>query len=386
MSAAGRAPAVIVGGGIGGLTAAIALRRAGIDVRVFEQAAAFQPVGAGLHLWCNALLALRQLDMADAVADVGVPIEQSQCVTWRGELLGDWPVGVYSRALGVPTVGVTRADLHAVLLAALDPEVLTLGARCTGFTPDDSGVTVRFAGGCQERGALLIGADGIRSAVREQLGSAPQRYAGYTAWRALLPFDEDLAPPGLFRIHLGPGARFLFYRVRPDVLYWLALARAPEGGADVEGQRRAALLQRYRGFAAPVEAIIDATPESAILRTDIHDRRPSRHWGDGRVTLLGDAAHAMTPNSAQGACQAIEDAVALAKHVAGVSDGVVSALRSYEATRRRRTARLVRKSRILGSISQWANPYACALRDPVLRVMFRTVAWQQQRQEMSYQV
>ena len=363
--------AIVVGGGVGGLTAAIALRQAGIDTVVFERAAQLRPVGAGLHLWTNAFLALQQIGLAEAVAATGTVVERSQYLTAEGRLLAEWKTGELGRRLGAPTVGVTRADLHRELMAALGKDSTIAAAEFTGFAQDGSGVTVRFRDGREERCDLLIGADGVRSAVRAQLlGSAEPRYAGYSAWRAITAFEHPALPRGNFALYWGRGARLICYRVGGGLMYWLALWRAPAGGRDPEGGRRAAALARYRHFAAPVPALIEATDEAAIVRTDIVDRAPISRWGEGRVTLLGDAAHPMTPNQAQGACQAIEDGVSLARCVREAAE-VPAALRDYEGRRRARAAYFVRLSRFSGWWGSWESPAACAVRDAILGPMMR---------------
>jgi 2-polyprenyl-6-methoxyphenol hydroxylase-like FAD-dependent oxidoreductase len=268
------------------------------------------------------------------------------------------------RRLGEVSIVVHRADLQAILLRALDSDAVRLGAHCTGFTQDGDRVTARFADGEEAHGDLLIGADGLHSVVRAQLfGAAAPRYAGYTAWRAVAPFDHARLTPGET---MGRGARFGMAPVSGGRAYWYATLTTPEGGRDVEGGRKRALLEIFRGWHTPIEALIAATDETAILRNDIYDRDPLSHWSVGRVTLLGDAAHPMTPNLGQGACQALEDAVALADALKD-SDDVRAALRAYEERRIGRTSALVRQARQIGAVGQWSNPLACRLRDALLK-------------------
>ena len=368
------------------MTAAIALRARGIDATVYERAPALGPVGAGLHLWTNALHVYQQLGIADRIEAVGTRVERAEYLTSSGRLLAVWPAGDWGRRHGAPTIGITRPRLHDVLTAALDDEALQLGCECTGFEEDADGVVARFANGREERGDVLIGADGIRSIVRAQLhGAREPRYSGYTAWRAVLPFSHELAPPGLFRLHWGRGARFVFYHVGDGELYWLAMAKAPQGEQDPEGGAKPVVQARYRDFVDPVAAILEATPEDRIFRTDIIDREPIQAWGEGRVTLLGDAAHPMTPNQAQGACQAVEDALVLAKTLEGADD-TAAALRSYEEQRIERTSAFVTMSHRVGSWSLMENPVAVAVRDRALGLMFKTVAARAQEKSIAYRV
>jgi 2-polyprenyl-6-methoxyphenol hydroxylase-like FAD-dependent oxidoreductase len=357
--------AIVAGGGIGGLATALALQRAGVEAVVLERRAEVSQIasGAGLMVWHNGMSVLERLGVADAVLAGSTPIERFEFRTWRGAPLSCWQVGELGRALGSPTVGVARADLHAALLGALAPGTLKLASAVDAFALDGDEVVV---GG--ERADVLIGADGIGSAVRTQLqGRREPRYAGYTTWRGVLDFPEAEAPSGLARKLWGPGRRLISYRVGDGKLYWLALTRAPRGGRDPEGGHRDAVLAEHRGW--PIEAMLEATPEDAIARLDIVDHKPLRRWGEGRVTLLGDAAHAMTPNKGQGACQALEDALVLARHLSSDTDPA-SALRAYEDERRKRTAGFQRESRTIGALGRWRTRAACAARDAVIRASF----------------
>jgi 2-polyprenyl-6-methoxyphenol hydroxylase-like FAD-dependent oxidoreductase len=371
----GRARTIIVGAGIGGLTAAIALRQAGADPLVVERAPSLEALqlGAGLHLWTNALQALRQLGLAEQVAAIGTPMRTQRYLDWRGRSLGTLDVEGISHRLGAPTVGVSRPQFHRVLADALDGTQVRLGAACVGFEQDRRGVTVRFDDGTEERGDVLVGADGIGSVVRRQLhGPTPPVYAGYTAWRAICDFSHPRVPVGEMWIHWGRGARILHYHVSGQRLYWLALVKAPQGGSDPPGGRRRAVTERYRGWPEPIEAMLASTDESAISRADVVDRDPIGHWGTGRVTLLGDAAHPMTPNLAQGAGQAIEDGVALARALDEDADAV-AALRTYEQRRAERANGLSETSRMVGRLSLLSSPLTCAARDNVaLRTVYAT--------------
>ena len=379
--------AIIVGAGIGGLTAAIALRRAGIEAVVFERAGALRQiqVGGGIVLWSNAMRPMQQLGLAEPVRAIGAPVEQFEFRTSRGELLAHWPVGEISRKVGAPTLGMSRADLHPVLAGALDDGVLHLGAQCTDFSQDEAGVTVRFADGREERGDLLIGADGINSTVRaHQFGEAGVRYAGYTVWQGTTDFAHALAPAGLFRRLWGLGSWSVFFRVGGERLTWHCVANAPAGSRDAEDGPKAAVLRLVKGWQEPMEAIIDATEEAAISRMDIYGGPPVRRWGEGRITLLGDAAHPITLNVGQGAGLAIEDAAMLAKCLTAERD-VVAALRAYEAQRGERTARMLKLAWRLGALAQWENPATCWMRDRMIKLSSRFAIGQQER-DMAYQV
>jgi 2-polyprenyl-6-methoxyphenol hydroxylase-like FAD-dependent oxidoreductase len=370
------------------LCTAIALQRAGIDARVFERRPGLDEAqfGTGLSLWSNAVRALRKLGLGDEIESAGPHMERFDQRSWNGELLASWPIGDLGRRFGAPTVNLTRERLYRMLSDAVDEGVVTYDVRCTGFTQDAEGVTARFENGADARGDVLIGADGINSTVRATMfGSSPPRYAGYTAWRGLVPFEHERAPPQVFQQIWGPGSRFALYHVGDDRLYWIAVANAPKREPAPPGGPKADLLERFRGWMEPVEAIIAATDEAAIQRMDIEDRDPADRWGDGRVTLVGDAIHPMTFNVGQGACQAIEDSVALARALQAGGDRP-AALRSYEAERKKRTAGMMSLARRIGRMAQWERPFACAVRDQIWKRFLGRVGVKGQARHMGHEV
>ena len=367
---------IVVGGGIGGLTAAIALRRAGLEVVVFERAAELQEIGAGLLLAANAQKALGKLGLAEAVARLGTPASAGEVRSWRGEVLASIPARELEHRVGAASAAVHRADLQALLLRELGEGPLHLDSEVEGFEQDEAGVTVHLAGGSEERADLLVGADGLHSRVRDRLfGPEEPRYVGYTTWRAVAKPEREPLPWGTGFESWGRGVRFGCAHIGKGRVYWFATRNAAEGGKDgpsgSTAGARSSLLQLFGDWHHPVSELIEATDEEAIRRDDLYDREPlSVRWGVGRVTLLGDAAHPMTPNLGQGACQAIEDAVVLARRLREVDgaarEGVAGVLRRYEELRAARTARIVRRSRRIGQVGQLENPLLCHLRDRVL--------------------
>jgi 2-polyprenyl-6-methoxyphenol hydroxylase-like FAD-dependent oxidoreductase len=368
------AKVVVAGGGIGGLTATIALRRAGFEVVVFERATELREVGAGLLLAANAQKALAKLGLAEAVARLGTPASAGEIRSWRGHVLASIPAAELEKKIGTLSAAVHRADLQALLVREVEEGTLRLGTEVEAFEQDESGVRVLFADGGQESADILIGADGLRSRVRARLfGPKEPRYAGYTAWRAVVEPNEDLLSWGAGFESWGRGARFGCVHVGRGRVYWFATANAPEGGKDgppgSPAGAKATLSHLFSGWHRPVVDLVEAAEEDTILRTDIYDREPlGERWGTGRVTLLGDAAHPMTPNLGQGACQAIEDAVVLALCL-GERGATAESLRSYERLRSDRVAMVVRRSRRVGSIGQVKNPAICWLRDRALAMI-----------------
>lgn len=355
--------ALLIGGGIGGLSAAIALRRAGFDVAVYERAPALTEVGAGISLWRNALAALDRLEVGESLRALGVAGQTGAFRRPDGRVLLEMRSGKFDTAASDMILLVHRAELLDVLLSAAGQDIVRTGAELTSLRQTESQVVARFAGGAEETGDILIGADGLRSTVRAALfGQQAPRYGGYTAYRAVTTFDHGRLLPGET---WGRGQRFGQWGMTAGRVYWYATESQPEGLPDPAQGRQARLLALFRGWHAPVEELIAATDQRSILRNDVFDRPPLARWSSGRVALLGDAAHPMTPDMGQGGCQAIEDAVALADCLSAEND-VAKALARYSRIRLPRASRIVRESRQAGSIAQWSNPIACWLRERVL--------------------
>ncbi|WP_329030941.1 MULTISPECIES: FAD-dependent monooxygenase [unclassified Streptomyces] len=373
--AKGRARRILIaGGGIGGLAAALALQRRGFEVVVFERADSLRDGGAGLHIWSNGVLALDYLGLADQVLEVAPVQHTAHFTTDRGDVLGAWPVGDFIERYGAPTIAVERSVLHGVLRDALEGSPLRTGAQVVSFDQDADGVTVHFADGGSERGDLLIGADGIHGAVRDcMFGPAHNRFSGYIAWRGRAPMEHADIPPGTFNAVFGPGTRFTYYDVAPGLVHWMSVANGAPGGRDGAGVRDM-LLRRHEGWAGPVADILRATPEDWILRGDVEGRKPEKQWGKGRVTLLGDAAHPITFNIGQGACQALEDALVLAEYLAEDSDSV-GALRRYEEERRGRTGPLQNIAWMIGKMGAVKNPLLIKVREAFMRKNWNTRAF-----------
>jgi 2-polyprenyl-6-methoxyphenol hydroxylase-like FAD-dependent oxidoreductase len=356
--------ALILGGGIGGLASAHALLSQGIEVTVFERVGDVGRIqlGGGFHMWTNAARALQALGLYAQVQAIGAPVELIEYQNAKGGLLASWPVGEIARENGVIDVGVSRQDLQALLVEAVGRERIRLGAECTGFEQDAHGVRLKFADGSEERGSMLIAADGLRSAIRAQIhGAQEPRYAGYTQWQSLVPAEGFALPPGHERVLFGPGARAVLHHVGGGRLFWAVAVYGEQDGPEARAGKDA-LLMRFAGWQDPVAAAIAATPEERIARLQIYDRKPISSWGVGRVTLLGDAAHPMTTNLSQGACQALEDAAALG-HCLHREQDLIAVLRAYERGRIKRTSEIVRRSRQIARVGSWRRPLACALRD-----------------------
>jgi 2-polyprenyl-6-methoxyphenol hydroxylase-like FAD-dependent oxidoreductase len=265
---------------------------------------------------------------------------------------------------------VNRSELHGVLLDSLAPGTVRAGKRLAGFDQDGDGVTARFEDGEEVRASVLVGADGIGSRVRELLlGPAPPRYAGYAQFQTWTDRVPDLLPEGTEQVVFGPASRAVLHHVGQGRLFWAGIIYGPEGASGASngnGSNKRMLLDHFREWRGPIVQAIGATPAEEIHGLDVYDRPPVRTWGKGRVTLLGDAAHPMTTNLSQGGCQALEDAVVLARQLEAGAGDPEAALRSYERVRRPRTTGLVKRSKRVSTVGAWSSPLACGLRDRVL--------------------
>jgi len=374
---------LIAGGGIGGLTLAHALRVAGIGSTVFERAEVLRPVGAGITVQMNAMMALRSIGLADAVAREGIPLASLSTLDPAGRLINRLPVEQMERELGIPAIAIRRSRLQQVLLGELAPAQVRTGCEVTGFHDEGSRVTVTLSDGTSATGDVLVGADGLHSVVRRTLWADETRYSGYTSWRGItteLPRAEPRAATETW----GPGARFGIVPVGHGEIYWYATRNAPAGGKDEPGRSRAALLEVFGHWHAPIAPLLESTPQEQLFRTDIFDRKPLTRWSQGRVTILGDAAHPMTPNMGQGGCQAIEDAVVLARCLAREAD-LPTALAAYEHRRLRRANTIVNQSFQLGRVAQLENAAGRFLRDTAARLVPLSANLRQMRSLMRFE-
>jgi 2-polyprenyl-6-methoxyphenol hydroxylase-like FAD-dependent oxidoreductase len=338
---------LIIGGGIAGLTTAIALRQYGIDSIVFEQADDLRKtqVGSGLSLGYNVTRAFKHLDLIDELNALAAPITSLQFTTDKAR-----HVGTGGELEGELALGVIRPVFHEFLVNTLGLDQVQLGAKLERFGQDGEGVTAHFADGRKVRGDVLIGADGMRSTVRVALlGESEPHYAGYVTRRGVL--QTEAAKDGIMRIILGRGQRFLSYPVGRWYVYWTASTNEPAGGKEAGAEIKRNVLERFSGWPDPVEAFVEGTDDSGLFLADTYDRDPVKRWGEGRVTLLGDSAHPMTWDRGQGAGQGIEGAVLLAKALAQ-GDNPAAALRAWEAQRIPRTKKIVRSSRVIGKLGQ----------------------------------
>lgn len=355
----------IIGGGIGGLSTALALRQAGFKARIFEQAPALLDVGAAIAVWPNALRVLQQMGVGSEVLKHSGVIRQVSWLNWDGHVLKQLSLP----ETNAPAVALHRADLQRTLLQAEPEEFVHLGKRFESFRQDGPQIQASFADGTAVLCDVLIGADGLHSLARAQtLDDGPPVYRGYTVWRGLTTSTPRALTPDTAIELYGSGKRFGIGPVGHGRTGWWATANEPAGTAEDTSAHQQKLLSLFTGWYAPVLELIAATPTNSILRNAAYDRPPVNKWGERNMTLLGDAAHPTTPNLGQGGCMAIEDGAVLARCLSKYQE-TLPALRAYERVRAARTAALTRYSLRYGMLGQWESRRAVRLRSRLLSLI-----------------
>jgi 2-polyprenyl-6-methoxyphenol hydroxylase-like FAD-dependent oxidoreductase len=350
-------------------------------VAVYERAPAFTEIGAGMSLWPNATRVLHSLGVLEQVLMSGEPVTQFNLYRPNGRLIA----AIAMTGFQTPALCIHRADLHQALRSQLPEGCLIPGQRVESFEQDSGGVVARFKGGHGVRADGLIAADGINSAVRAQIhGPGEPIFRGYCIWRGVAP-----EIPGAVQGHIGEtwgsGRRFGVMPMGRGRVCWYATRNSTPSQSDAPEGRKAEVTALFKNWHGPIPKLIEATDPDDIIKSDARDRKPLKGWGDRRVTLLGDAAHPITPNVGQGACMAIEDAACLAKCLLASSD-MIAGFRTYEILRGSRTAHMARQARRIGTIGQWENPWVVRGRDLITRLVLSRSPDMQLKAMYAYEV
>jgi salicylate hydroxylase len=364
-----RAPRIaIVGGGVGGLAAALALERRGAEVIVCEQSPALSDIGAGLNLSPNALMALRALGIEDAVTAIGSESDFLVIRSWKsGRIISRMRRGAFRQQFSAPNVSVHRADLLGVLRGALRMADVRLGARCIAVDEHDRGGVARLADGGEIEADIIVGADGIHSVVRNSLfGPDAPRFTGCICWRGMasagaVPRDIAIAEGAMW---MGPHGHVVHYPVRRGELINIVAHFDSDSWTEESWTRECELSELTTTYAGWHPDLLRLFPCSARwYKWALYDRDPLERWSKGRATLLGDSAHAMLPYLAQGAAMAIEDACVLSAAIARHADDLDAALLAYERLRVPRARAAVLGSRERARENHLASPWARFKRD-----------------------
>ena len=369
---------IIIGAGIGGLTTAIALQQAGISFTLYEKSEGLRASGAGISLWPNATRILKKFGVLDSLLAQGQLIERTQIQSDQGRALTQLDLRPFSDC----AFCIQRALLQSTLSQQLPTDSIKLGHHLESIDLNSSGVTGRFQNGVQDNADLLIGADGIYSTVRSQFWKTERpQYQGYMAWRSIINQPLQDWPQGLALQYWGQGKRFGLLSMGQERMYWFASLNRLIPDQDLNlTHRKAYLTQQFQDWHPRVKEAIALTAESEILVRPIKVGPKLKEWHHDRVVLMGDSAHAMTPNLGQGACMAIEDAAVLAQ-VLQQSPSIAAALTAYERMRQPRVNQVVTRSYLLGVLGQWDSRVLVGLRslglslapDAVTRLSFQTL-------------
>ncbi|MFH7410128.1 FAD-dependent urate hydroxylase HpxO [Acinetobacter variabilis] len=338
----------IIGAGMGGLTTGIALKKFGHKVTIYEQAEKILPVGAAISLWSNGVKCLNYLGLTEQVAKLGGQMDQLAYIDGlTGDTMTQFSLLPLIEEVGQRPYPVARADLQNMLMDEFGREDIQLGKKMVELQEQKDGVLVKFADGTEIKTDLLIGADGTHSITRAYvLGEqVSRRYAGYVNWNGVVEISEKLTPADQWTTFVGQGKRVSLMPVADGKFYFFFDVPLPVGLENNRAEYKTLLKQYFEGWCAPVQHLIDALDEQKTNRVEIHDIEPFAQFYKGRVVIVGDAAHSTTPDIGQGGCQAMEDAIYLARSLQINTLGLEDALKRYQNKRNERANELVLRAR-----------------------------------------
>ncbi len=379
MSTSSNRKAIIIGAGMGGLSAAIALNKIGISVEIYEQAKKLRDAGTAISITTNGMNALKALGVDGAMMDAGEVITDMYARETNGDLITRMPVDKVGEKLGAPTVMVHRKNIQNTLLSFINCDQLHLGKELDNFKHTKNGVRVTFKDGSVVEGDMLIGADGNHSAVRNQMfGLDDARHTHYVAWLATTNFEHPVVTKGSANHYWGQGERFGLMDLGDGQVYWWGTKNTKQVAerlqhisllsGDNNDADKAEIVNTYRDWSDEVVDVIACTPAENIIEVNTRDRKPLKKWGEKGVTLLGDAAHPALTSLGMGAAQAFEDSVVLMKCLESTHD-VNKALRLYEKHRIPLTTKRVNLSRNISDMEQVENKWLAKARNTAFRVM-----------------
>lgn len=361
---------LIIGAGIGGLTTALACQQVGFDYEVFEAAPEIREVGAGIWVPPNAMNVMHRLGLSAAIAAAGKQLESVSIGGPTGSLWFTLHAADVVPKFGFGTTAIHRGRLQQILYTALNPSRIHTGKRLKNFRIDGNSVTATFDNGSQAVGNCLVGADGLRSQTRLQLlGDVPLRYAGQTCWRGVIKHQLPENLRDAMRELWGelPGQRFAYSQITDNEVYYYGTMATPSGGRDNPATVKDTLIKNFGSYGSIVTDIIADIDPATVIRTDLFDLKPISTWVSGNVALLGDAAHATTPNLGQGAAQAIEDAFVLVAALKQQPDNIPSALRQYQKKRIKKAHYIVNTSWRFGQLTNMENRVGIRVRNWMIK-------------------
>lgn len=360
---------IIIGGGTAGLTTAIALQKEGYQVKVLERMKQIKELGAGLGLGANAWRGLSQLGLTNELVNHCHLLESTKFLDHKGRLLSELNIAHLNEKYGAAYFTIHRADLQSVLVKQLEEGTLELNQHVTNFTQNESGVTVYLKDGRTIEGNALIAADGIHSNIRKNIQPEIQpRYAGYTCWRGVIHVPKDTYSTGDFTETWGTKGRFGIVPLTKNRIYWFACVNAPYRSKAMLAMKTNDLSQHFQDYHSPIPELIKMTKDEELIWNDIIDLKPLNRFAYNRVLLIGDAAHATTPNMGQGAAQAIEDAIIL-KNAINKNKRVEDSFREFEKLRMAKTKKIINLSWRIGQAAQIQNPLLIGIRNTCMQII-----------------
>lgn len=347
---------------------AIALRQKGISCEVYERASSYDAEGAGLGLWANATRILESHGLFDSLRPHSSPLGEIITTTQRGAQLSHLHLQPLEQEFGHPSVVLLRKHLLAVLQSEVDPSLLHFGKTCIRAEQNEGHATAHFADGSSATADAVVFADGIHSLSRQMYKLPPLRYSGRISWRGVTSAEGLGRTPGIHHEVFGKGRRVGIFALPENQVYWYAAVNMPEASVQHLKATHGSLLPPFEGWASPVTELMQRTSEVRLILTRVLHVDGIRFMAKGRIALLGDAAHPMTPDLGQGACQAIEDAACLA-HCLAEHGEVRSAFAAYDAARIERVRRIAKASRRLGDLRQMQSVPGVLLRNTMFRLL-----------------
>ena len=354
---------IIIGAGIGGLTTAIALQQLGHEVIVYEQSSEIKALGAGIVLAANAMTALRKLGIEQKIIQAGRIVSSFEVVDDQGNVLSEVYAHRFFEKYGIGNFTIARYDLHHILASELQQGTIQLGKKLKDFSQNSQSVSVTFEDATQDQADVMIAGDGIHSVVRKKLlPNSRLRYSGYTCWRALVDISDIPCDINKAFEAWGAKGRFGFVPISATHVYYFVCINAPVNDPHYRQYTPADLAKHFANYQFPIPQILSATTINNFMQHDLYDLAPIRRWAFDRILLLGDAAHATTPNMGQGACQAIEDALVLQQILKEEYDWE-KVTKHFEQKRIARVTKVVNNSWNVGKLAQLENPLLIKLRN-----------------------
>ncbi|WP_313514176.1 FAD-dependent monooxygenase [Sphingobacterium sp.] len=357
----------IIGAGVAGLTAAIALQNLNREFTLFEQAKEIKGIGAGFGLAANAMQALEYIGIREEVEKIGYYLDSFAILDQKGNILVNPNTSKLSDKYAQKNFAIHRADLHLYLLSKVNQDHIALGKRARQITQKEDYVEIQFEDGSSHRSKFLIIADGVKSPLRQQLvPTSKPRYAGYSCWRATIDNTELNLNRGSET--WGNKGRFGLTPLVNKRIYWYACINGPQQNPTFRDYGVQELKRQFGNYHQPIQEVLERTLDSDLIWSDIIDIKPLKNFAFGNILIIGDAAHACTPNMGQGACQAMEDVAVLHQELQK-DQSAWQAFLSFEKRRLSRTKYITDTSKLIGDVAQWENKFLISVRNNLMKIM-----------------